>query len=436
MVRIRLKIDSVDQSAFLLDPPDGEWEIDRRVGDIAQFSFELSDPNNELTLTGGKEVIVEKFTDSSTVYFGGNLTEIVDLTLGLGVLYRCKALGWIFDLSRTIVNQIYIGKSDQFIITDTTNGIFLGVSGDAVKKDLSSFTVTTANIEEGNSNTQKVVLAGETIPDIMDLLSDWAGFVWGVEPDKTVFYRPFLAGLNTLILSDVPDDVRTFGYYSFQRFRNFSEIVNAVYVYGGFFTVEDQTVNYGDAEGTDGTKTDFQVPQAWRAKDDATDFKVVVEKTDGIGGFDAQTVGFPQEVGTFDVVWHELTRTFFFAVAPISATISWRVNGNIYDRIQGEAFDDDSIAEVGQYEIVIKDSTLRDEDAVERRAEIELLKRSEQSTRITLLTTTDDFELGKMVSLINGQRSINKEFLIVEIIMRGLGGATTEYELALRAIPT
>ena len=168
MVRIRLLIDSVDRSGILLEPPDGDWEIEQNsFSEIDTASFTLDDKTNTLSLNSGKQVIIEKFSDSGTRYFGGVLTEVVEAAHGIGRRFNCKALGWMFDLQRAVVNFIYIGKSDQFIITDPTNGIFgTNGAGKAVEKDLSAYTATTATVEEGNSNTNKVVLQGDHHPGI------------------------------------------------------------------------------------------------------------------------------------------------------------------------------------------------------------------------------------------------------------------------------
>jgi len=241
MVQVKLKINAVDLSAFLLEPPDGDWEIEQQAGgEIALAVFTIRDADNTITLTGGNEVIIENVSDATERFFGGLLTEVVQRTDGgIGRLYECKALGWVFDLSRTVVNHIFTGKSDQYIITNTSEGIFLGNDAKTVLKDLSAYTVIAANIVEGIANTQLRVYNGETIRDIMDNFIAETGFIWGVEPDQTVYYRPMDAVANSQSLSDAPNDSTSFGYFNFSYMRNFSEIVNAVYVYGGWYIKEN-----------------------------------------------------------------------------------------------------------------------------------------------------------------------------------------------------
>ena len=438
MVQIRLLIDSVDRSGILLEPPDGDWEIEQNsFGEIDTASFTLDDKTNTLSLNSGKQVIIEKFSDSGTRYFGGVLTEVVEVAHGIGRRFNCKALGWTFDLQRAVVNFIYIGKSDQFIITDPTTGIFgANGAGKAVEKDLSAYTATTATVEEGNSNTNKVVLQGTTIRELMDMFSGWAGYVWGVTPLQVIYFRPYTTLTNAETLSDNPDAVTSFPYYGLRRFRNFSEIVNRVYIYGARASKENQIRQYSNESSI---KTDFIVPDEWRASDSQADHKIVVEKNTGSDASPAwavQTVGLPQEVGTFDVIWHELGRQFLFTTAPLVREKAFRVSGDIFEPLSWDEPDQPSIDANGEYAVTIKDSTLRDEDVVELRAHAELRKRSAAGERITLMTTRDGFEVGKLITLTHTILGINAvSYLCNEIVMRPLGGSESEYELTLQRVP-
>jgi len=416
-----------------LEPPEADWEVTQEAfGGIDTFAFVLDDPTNAITLANGKEVVLEKFDDASVRYFGGTLTQATGITVGIGRRFVCAALGWLFELSRVVVNYKYRGKSDQYIITDATEGLFVNGGGKPIQKDLSAYTVTTANVEEANGNTQIMVFNGEPLRSVMDTLANWAGFVWGVTPLQVVYYRAWENGLNTQSLSDAPDDVTSFPYYTFRHFRNFTEMVNAVYIYGGYHTVEDQTRNYK----ANGTETSFVTPENWRAPDDQD--IITVEKntgTDPSPVWTAQTVGIPQEEGSFDVVWHETFRSFEFTTAPSALALAWRVNGNIYEPVRAEDVDQPSIDANGRFEVVIKDSTLRDEEAAELRAETELRQRASDGERISLVTTQDGFEVGKLATVVNSIHGVNGSYLIDKMSMRPLGGSNNEYEMTLRKLP-
>ena len=196
-LKIRLKIDGTDRQGNLLEQG---WRIEHNAhGKLDHAVFTIDDPTNSITIARGVEVIIEDFSDSSDRKFGGVLTEVQDEDKGLGRVYHCKALDWTFLLDRALVNATFRGKSDQFIISDATDGIF-AVS----ETDLSDFTVTTARVEIGNGNTQFQQYKRGTIRDIMDRLREMtvaSRFVWYVDPDKTVVfgalrdYVPFLLSL-------------------------------------------------------------------------------------------------------------------------------------------------------------------------------------------------------------------------------------------------
>lgn len=430
MVRIRLFIDSVDRSSLLLDPPEGGWEIEQKAGGSPDtFKFTLLDRSNSLSLVGAKEVIAENFADSTDRLFGGILTEINDASDGLGLRYDCVALGWQFDLERSTVTEIFQSKSDQFIITDT-----IGLFGTASEKDLSAYTVTSATVKEGIANTEKIVLQGDTVVSVMDMLTDWAiGFVWGVTPKQVVYYRPWGESVHSFSLSDVPDDVTKFGYSRIQRFRDYSGLVNAIKVFGGRHREENQTKTFLG----DGTITLFTLVLDWRKKDGATDDRLQVDKNTGSDmspSWTAQTVGLPQETGSFDVIWDELAKSLEFTSAPANLKAAFRVTGDIWRPLIGEAVDQASIDTHGRFEISIKDVSLTDDEAVERRGDVELNRRSQDLERLVLTTTKDGIVAGDLITLVNATRSIDALYLVTKLLTLPLGGNQLRYDVTLAKV--
>ena len=73
-------------------------------------------------------------------------------------MFACSGLGYQFDLRKSTVTAIYRGISDQAVLTAPTAvppnpaGIFL-----EAEKDLSSYTISTDNIKEGDDNIDEVV---------------------------------------------------------------------------------------------------------------------------------------------------------------------------------------------------------------------------------------------------------------------------------------
>lgn len=437
-MRLRLLVASDDLSTQWLQPFDGDWTVERAAyGGIDNFSFELEDQGSTLSLTPLAEIVLEDFSDTGNRVFGGKLTEINQVTLGLGRRFQCKALGWVFDLERATVTDIYRGASDQQVIASDTGtptrprGIFLNSD-----KDLSDYTLSTNNIKEGNANTQKMVFNGETIRSVMDTLADWQSFVWKIDPDQTVFYRPAGEDVSTFSLSDSPDDVNSFPYYTFQRFRDASKVVNAVTIFGGDFREIDDTKIY---PGTNGVDLLYRLGLRWRKSDTNEDDRILVSRNTGTSGspvFTNMTVAVPGQTdsSTFDVVWDELVNTLEFTTAPPAFDQGFQVNGDVWRPLIGEDVDQDSIDEVGRFQLTIKDPSLTDDAAVERRASIELNKNAQAAEQITLVTNQDGAQPGQLINLTNVRHNIAGNRLIDRIVIRPVSDTFQEYELSLRRI--
>jgi len=153
--------------------------------------------------------------------------------------------------------------------------------------------------------------------------------------------------------------------------------------------------------------------------------------------FDTKTVARVQDpdASTFDVLWDELQRNFVFTTAPGNYTESWRVTSDLFEPARGEAKNNTSILANGQFELVIKDDTIRDDDRAESRASAELLKRASEGERIMCRTTQDGFKVGESITLVNSIHGLNGSWMLHKMVMHGLGATETEYELTLNKIP-
>ena len=73
-LKIRLLIDSVERQANLRDR---EWLIEQNAhGKLDHATFVIDDPTKAISLTRGKNVIIENFNDATDRKFGGVLTEV------------------------------------------------------------------------------------------------------------------------------------------------------------------------------------------------------------------------------------------------------------------------------------------------------------------------------------------------------------------------
>jgi hypothetical protein len=438
-MRLRLLIGGTDYSTSWLQPPDDDWEVERAAyGGIDTFGFTIDDQGSTISLTALANVILEDFADSTTRHFGGKLTEIRQRTLGLGRRFDCKALGWVFDLERATVSDIYRGASDQEIILSTSAtvakplGVFFNTD-----KDLTAYTLSTNNIKIGNANTNKIVFNGQTIRSIMELLAGWQGFVWKVDPDQTVHYRAPGDQESTFTLSDAPDNVTAFPYYQFNRIVDASKVVNHVTVFGGTFREENDTQTYSG----DGVTTRLLLGLRWRHNDNNADERIEVARNTGTSASPAWenlTVAVPgqSDSTTFAVIWDEFTNTIDFTTAPPNISgPAIRIIGDVWRPLIGEEVDQASIDAVGRFQLTIKDTSLTDDEAVERRADVELRKHASEAEQITVVTNQDGAQPGQLMSISNSVHSIAGNYLIDRMVIRPLSDTFREYELSLRRVP-
>lgn len=443
-LKIKLLIDSVERQDNLLET---EWVIEENAGGrLSHVTFTIDDPNANITLTRGKEVIVEDFNDATNRLFGGILTEVADSTHGLGLRFACKALDWTFLMDRALVNETYRGKSDQFVIADATDGIFKKSEMDLLTF---GFVVNNTNIREGNANTQFLQFKRQTLRDIMDTLRDMVGFVWYVDSDKNLFYEEFGFQTHAFHLSDAPDDVDSFPYMDLRRVRSITKLVNAVTVEGAFLRelFADIAIKATVYSG-DGATVKHNLSYLWQSSTGNTRIKVFqnngadadppwgteAEKTVGLAGSDTLT--------SHDTLWDPAARTLEWATAPPNATNSFRIEGDRLRALIHKEVTESSVDVFGlEYGYSIKDVTLLSDEHVVLRAQAELRKLEAEAERLTLRTTKDGIRAGKSLGLVNSVRGIGSTgnpafYLVDKVVTRLLGGQVAEYTLQLSVLPS
>ncbi len=440
-LKIRLKIDGTDRQDNLLET---EWQIEHNAhGKLDHATFTIDDPTNAISIARGVDVIIEAFADSNDRKFGGVLTEVSARQHGPGRRFKCKALDWTYLLDRALVNQTYRGKSDQFIISDATDGIFV-----KSETDLSDFTFTSARVLEGKSNTQFLQFKRQTIRDVMDTLKDIAiNFVWYVDPDKLVVYEPLGTTSHSFYLSDDPDDSASFGYMDLVQVNNIAKLVNQVTVEGAKLRELFADLSQDDADyDADGTKTLFNLGYLWQASSGNSRIKVYLndgadaappgwtetEQTVGLAGSD--TLG-----GTIDVLWDPAARTLEWDTAPGNKEHSFRVEADRLRPLIARRSDQSSILSLGRiYGLSVKDQSIVSDLHADLRARAELAKNG-QAERLALRTTQDGILAGVELGIVNLRLGIGTagnpvDYCVDKVVTRLLGGQVAEYQVQMTAV--
>jgi hypothetical protein len=443
-LKIRLKIDGTERQANLLEQ---EWSFETNAhGKLDHAIFILDDPTNAITVTRGVECLIEDFNDALDRRFGGIVTEVLYKTKGLGRTLRCKALSWIFLTDKALVNEKYRGKSDQFIISDATDGIFAKSETNLLGY---GFTVTSAKVLVGNANTQFLQFKRNTIRDILDTLKDMAAkWVWYVDPFKVLVYEPIGATSHSFHLSDSPDDSASFPYFGLDQVFSITKLVNSVTVEGSFLRELFADLDLDDTDrDADGIKTLFNVGALWQAS--AGNTKIRVYKNDGAdaapawGAETELTVGIAgstDTLSTFDTLWDPAARALEFATAPPNLEHSFRIQGDRLRALIHQEDDAASILLLGlKYGHSIKDVTLVSDEHVVLRAKAELDDLSDEAERLTCRTQKDGVVAGKNLGMVNtilgiGSTGSPVDYLVEKVTTHLLGGTVAEYTLQLRAV--
>ena len=450
-LKIKLLIDGTERQGNVLE---GQMQIERNAHGKMNFTtFVIDDPTNAISLTKGKDLIIEDFDDSNIRQFGGILTEATGYTYGLGRRFDCKALGWSFLLDRALVNFTYRGKSDQFIITD--GGSVQG-AGDGIfsksETDLSDFTVSTANVQIGNGNTQFMQFKRVSVRDILDTLKDMASvksapFAWDVDPFKTLYYDVFGTRSHAFHMSDAPDDSNSFGYMGLRDHGSITKLVNQVTVEGAFLRelfADIPADGTGTVFAADGTAIGFSLKYLWQASTGNTRIKIFqnngadagppwgteAEKTVGLAGSDT--------LSSHDTLWDPAARTLDWATAPPNKTNSFRIEGDRLRPMIARVKDQPSIDDLGRiYGLSIKDVTILSVEHARLRGRAILEK--DRAARLSFRTTKDGINPGQNLGMVNsilgiGSASVPKEYLVDKVTTRILGGQVAEYGVNLTGV--
>lgn len=391
--------------------------------------FTLRDPANSISLTRGKEVIIENFDDNTERFFGGILTEVTHQEADLGKLITAKAIDWTFLLDRAVVAETYRGKSDDYIIGEDTaspKGIF--VTSDT---DFTDFDDST-NVDQGKLNTNFLSFNNVSLRSVMDALSAISGFIWYVDAFKAIHYKAFDSETHAFTMSDVPDDITDFPYFNYKVSFDMTKIVNAVIVMGGFIREEQASIPVADRRfESDGVRTHTSLKYNWTESTGNTLIRVfhntgtdpspifTTEDTVGIAGIDVLGVG------GIDVLYDAGARALEWNVAPPDLNLSYQIDGDRLRPLIQKQRDQPSIDLFGrEYSITIKDPEILSDEQVILRADAELRRRSQEAERYIWDTTKDGIIAGRTITLTNAKLGPDKKVLVMKVVTRLMGGTT------------
>jgi len=386
-MKIRLKIDNVDLTSSLFE----DWVIHNSGGaTIDVLEIRLNDPSNSISIGYGKDIIIEKFSDSAIRNFGGIVTEAVLEPIGLGRIWSITAQDWKTILDKSTFTNEYRDKTDKYIIQDafTEAGV--------TEFDVSTYVAESREIPF-------IRFVGTTLRQMLETLKSFTNLQWDISPFKELLYRTVGTVSAPFNFSDNPDMVTTFPYQNPLLTRELGEF-NSVEVRGG----DILSLNFTNIYSGDGARTLYKLyeqdnPVIEKAPSTATDDLIDIDRntgTDGVPIWTAQTITVDPDASGYDVLWRPLQAEVLFAVAPPNfATNSWRSTGRRFIQAVAIQRDEEAFEAHGrEYKKVIVEPDVDDVQLLIEVAQA-FLRDARDRYRFALDFDKDGIEVGQQVIL-------------------------------------
>jgi hypothetical protein len=413
-IRIRLLIDNIDRTSALLAR---EWSIDLNLGaDLNSCQLVLRDPDNQIEVLRGQELVIEEWSDPATRHFAGIVTEVDRRSDGLGRRIMVRAEDWKILLERSHVQQRYRSQTAKQIIQDAFT-----------EAGLTEFN-TALNVEDGA--TVGFVLYDEVdLRTIVGELAENNGYAWDVDPFKFLIFRPPEVEDSGI---DFTDDGSGSSYEGLVDALPPEGLLNHIVIQGGEYQID--STDHTQGFSADGKQKLFDIGK-WKEPAGQT-FITVQRGTTASSTFAEQTVDILKD-GVFtnaDVAWSPRGGRLLWNTAPPDINEAFRITGRRIADLRYEEFDSISISALGrQYTEIIKDRSITDEAEATLHAKARL-QEARRGRTVGFSTIVDGVAPGKTFDLANTPLGINETFICTQLVIRLLGGQVARYEVTGEAI--
>lgn len=415
-----------------------QWRLSQTRGStIDVVSFEILDVDNSVTLTVGNDIVIEDFDDSTFRHFGGIITMIDLVPLGVGRRLVIEGQDYTALTDRSSVRKTYetVSQTGRDIIKDAfiTAGVTEINTSDAPDNDNPS--------NSGHVHADRLIdvlhFQGESIRAIIDMISSISGFMWYVDPFKQLHYLPRrLRTFGNTIFTETPDNTTSFPYYNF-RYRKHLGSFNKIDLVGGGGKSAAQTEIYSG----DGSTTVFTVGEGINHKvidwPNTNEDAILVDRNTGTNAtpiWTAMTIGSEADRGfrldaDTKVLWNYIYKTLEFHTAPQDfATNGWRIRGRYTTAVIIQYSNTTNIAKHGRaYHGVLNVTEAVEENIAIDLADAYLAEVGDRSV-ISFSMNKDGITLTKETSISNIATGLSLQAITIDrISTKILGGETFEY---------
>ena len=364
------------------------------------------------TLVRMGEIQIYDFT--GTLVFAGYVGIIDDVSDKKSVFTHVQCYDYWQQLDRIIVTEVYTGESDTYIVKDLLTKYAPWVDRSLIPSN-------------ANYIFSSLPLLHVTLQDAIQAVTDTAGQVVWITPDKKIHYIPLTGASSAAYsISDTPNRMTSFSAAITKYEVDDTAAINRVYFYGGNYLSGNVTQDISTQ--SNGNNTLFALAYyPYEASDGYVHVWVggVAQAVAFTGADQSLAANVLKPNGTADCLINRSSHTIQFAYAPgsgVQVLCEYRYELPLTVILTSAA----SIAFYGMYlDGVYSDTSVIDTATAIQQSRVLL---SEQAFGLTTL----EFDIwqaglvpGTVITVVNRVRNINGNFIIqsVEGFFQG-GGAT------------
>lgn len=395
-----VEIDNQDVSARAGARPGVEWESIgfssylTRQSDQVSFSYKKFTTDN---FVGSVNSNV-KIYDTGSLIFQGVITQI-DYEQVSSVLVRVSvtAVDYTNEMDGKLVNENFAGQTCEYIIQTL------------VAKYAPQF--STANVV-APVTIQNITFALEPLSKCLQDLAGMTGFDWYVDQYKDLHFHDATQTLPAPF--DVTDDNLTFENGTLTVKDDLSQLKNSVYIRGGNQVGSSTPSN----KLGDGTTVVFPIGYHYSAKPTVT--VAAVSKTVGTFGVDPAS--------GYDCLWNPDQDSIIFTAAPAAAA-AIVITGTPLTPIRLYLPWRESIAQYGERQLLVIDSTIVSFAGAIQRAQAEMLKYAANVVSLQFTTRTKGLGVGQYLNVDLQQMGKTGTYIVTQIEATPYSTMAFEYKV-------
>lgn len=400
-----IKINGVDKSEFVTPE---SVNIQRAItSQVDTITFDIT-RSGGVAGAGYKPSQLQsvEVIENGVTIFGGQIVQIDEEVDADSVeTFHISAKDYSYDMDRFLIIGTYENMTVDDII-DSINTNFLP-----------------AGYDISNVNCPIVIRYAsfnyEITSSVFQQLAELTNSDWYVDENKKIF---FFTKQATPAPFDLTDDNKKYYYNSLKIKNDLKSLRNSIIVRGGKY-VGNAT---SEKQIADGTTTRFL--QAYQ-------YDSVFVKVNGA----SKTIGidFIDDPATVDVLYNFQEKAVIFPDASKPAdTDEVEVGGNPYIPVIVQVKNSASIAQFGEFQFKIIDSSINSRQGAVDRARMEMVQWAQEVSDGTFETNQSGLQVGQKINVLSVIRGINQNYIISRIATRLTNGKEFKHTVTLMTTQT